>query len=137
MRSANINKNARQIHHPSWFGKPQNIALRPPVGGKPLFEATFDLTKDDPDACSVCDDDFNWPDENHECKRTRQKDPNKLNSVNRNKVLQPVSVSSNRKGSKTAPISVPIKTGGKDFRNLVKKLSTNSRALQITPVMKK
>ena len=101
------------------------------------FEATFDLTKDDPDACSVCDDDFNWPDENHECKRTRQKDPNKLNSVNRNKVLQPVSVSSNRKGSKTAPISVPIKTGGKDFRNLVKKLSTNSRALQITPVMKK
>ncbi len=85
--SANINKKARQIHHPSWFGKPQNIALRPPVGGKPLFEATFDLTKDDPDACSVCDDDFNWPDENHECKRTRQKDPNKLNSVNRNKDL--------------------------------------------------
>ena len=143
--SANINKKARQIHNPSWYGKPPNrkIAPRPLVGGKPLlkskipFEATFDLTKDDPDACSVCDDDFNWPDENHECKRTRQKDPNKLNSVNRNKVLQPVSVSSNRKGSKTAPISVPIKTGGKDFRNLVKKLSTNSRALQITPVMKK
>ena len=143
--SANINKKARQIHNPSWYGKPPNrkIAPRPLVGGKQLlkskipFEATFDLTKDDPDACSVCDDDFNWPDENHECKRTRQKDPNKLNSVNRNKVLQPVSVSSNRKGSKTAPISVPIKTGGKDFRNLVKKLSTNSRALQITPVMKK
>ena len=142
---ANVNKKVRQVHNPSWYGTPpnRNIAPKPSVGKSGAksknipFEATFDLTKDDPEACSVCDDDFNWPDENHECKRTRQKDPNKLNSVNRNKVLQPVSVSSNRSSSKTAPISVPIKTGGKDFRNLVKKLSTNSRALQITPVMKK
>ena len=105
------------------------------------FEATFDLTKDDPNACSICDDDFNWPDEKHECKRTQgQKpaDPNiELNSSNRNKVLQPVSVSSNGKGSKTVPISVPIRTGGKDLRNLVKKVSKSSPALQITPVMKK
>ena len=142
--SGNVNKKARNVHNPSWYGTQPNRKISPrPLVGKPSsrnkipIEATFDLTKDDPDACSVCDDDFNWPDENHECKRTRQKAPNKLNSVNRNKVLQPASVSSNRNSSKTAPISVPIKTGGKDFKNLVKKLSTNSRALQITPVMKK
>ena len=164
---ANINKKARNVHSPSWYGtqpdrnlalkpnRPRPIASMPPPAGKSSlrkkfealaelkkkkdFEASFDLTKDDPDACSVCDDDFNWPDEKHECKRNRQKPDSKkeLNSSNRNKVLQPVSVSLNGRGSKTVPISVPIRTGGKDLRNLVKKVSKNSPALQIIPVMKK
>ena len=130
----NVNKKARNSHNPSWYGAPPNRKIAP----KSIpFEATFDLTKEDPDACSVCDDDFNWPDEKHVCKRTLKKDPSKLNSRNHKKVLQPVTVSSNRNSSKTAPIRAPIKNGGKDLKNLVKKLSTNSQALQITPVMKK
>ena len=108
---------------------------------------TFDLTKPDPDACEVCDDDFNWPDENHECKKTRK---NKMsNDLNNKKVLQQVQVSDNifeslkSKGSisKNVSISRPINNRGKDLKkfkdNLVTKLSTKSTSLQITPVMKK
>ena len=144
----NVNKKVRSIHNPSWYQSMPNRKIQPK--GKmpaPMDMMTFDLTKPDPDACEVCDDDFNWPDENHECNKTRK---NKMsNGLNNKKVLQQVQVSDNifeslkSKGSisKNVSISRPINNRGKDLKNfkdnLVTKLSTKSTSLQITPVMKK
>jgi len=37
------------------------------------FEKLLDLPKDDSEACDVCDDDFNWPDVDHQCAKTLKK----------------------------------------------------------------
>jgi len=63
-----LNKNPR--NNPSWVGKtPRNILPKPRPGD------VLDLTAEDEDVegCEVCEDDFNWPDENHDCPLKRNK----------------------------------------------------------------
>ena len=67
--SALNKKNIRpSIHNPSWYGTKPNRKVPPPA-----FTMSYDLTKED-EACDVCDDDFNWPDANHKCKKTMKKE---------------------------------------------------------------
>jgi len=125
-----VNKISRNIHNPSWYGKAPNRKIVPKISTLP-FGMTFDLTKDDPDACDVCDDDFNWPDENHECKRTLKKQQKVLNSStspipDTKKILKELPF----KNNKEQKIQKLVSTLN------VKKLPANSRGLQIIPVKK-
>ena len=65
----NKKKTRPSVHNPSWYGKAPNRKVPAPT-----FTMSYDLTKDDDDACEVCDDDFNWPDANHKCKKTMKKE---------------------------------------------------------------
>jgi len=57
-------------HNPVWFGNTPKRNILP----KPSPGEVLDLTTDDDEVrCEVCEDDFNWPDENHECPLKRKK----------------------------------------------------------------
>jgi len=60
-----LNKRNRNPHSPSWFGNPptRNQKILP----KPSSGEVLDLTVDEDPTCEICEDDFNWPDENHAC----------------------------------------------------------------------
>ena len=109
---ASINKMNKNPHNPSWFRK------TPARNGLPMQRPgeVFDLTADDEEErrCKVCEDDFNWPDEKHDCplksnKKTKL-DVTKNNSVDlkkggltllKEKLLNksiPESVKNNEKG---------------------------------------
>jgi len=60
-----MNKRNRNPHNPSWFGNPptRNQKILP----KPSPGEVLDLTVEEEPTCDICEDDFNWPDENHAC----------------------------------------------------------------------
>merc|ERR1719431_2501615 len=64
-----MKKNPR--NNPSWVGKTLTRKILP----KPRPGDVLDLTAEDEDVagCEVCEDDFNWPDENHDCPLKRNK----------------------------------------------------------------
>ena len=122
-----VNKVSRNIHNPAWYGKAPNRKIAPKASTLP-FGATFDLTKDDPDACDVCDDDFNWPDENHQCKRTLKKELSKSSrSPEMKNILKEIPMKNNK--------DQKIKKLVNNLNN-INKFSSNSRGLQIVPVKK-
>merc|ERR1712126_145243 len=138
--SENINRKLRNVHNPSWFGGVPNRKLLPKqMMPEVPSDMSFDLTND-PDACDVCDDDFNWPDASHVCKRTQKKQSQSVAGMDK-KVLQEIPVKSTRNILPKIPISattkVPITPSGADLKNLVKNLSSKSGNLKITPVVKK
>ena len=131
----------KNVHNPSWYGGVPNRKLLPKQMMPEIPpNMSFDLTND-PDACEVCDDDFNWPDASHVCKRTLKKQSQSVGAVTNKKVLQEIPVKSNRNILPKIPISattkVPIRPSGEDLKNLVKNLSAKSGNLKITPVVKK
>merc|ERR1719347_16438 len=57
-------------HNPAWFGSTPKRNILP----KPKPGEVLDLTADAEEVrCDVCEDDFNWPDENHDCPLKRKK----------------------------------------------------------------
>ena len=91
-----INKLSRNVHNFAWYGSKPNrkiIKVQKYQTQQPTFAMSFDLTKDDSEeACAVCDDDFNWPDANHVCKRKMNKKGIKVTSSlpNQSSVLKKV-----------------------------------------------
>jgi len=67
-QTPSIHKNP---HNPSLFRKTPTRNILP----KPKPGEVFDLTADDQDEikCKVCEDDFNWPDDKHDCRLKRNK----------------------------------------------------------------
>jgi len=70
-QTPSLNKMNKNPHNPSWFRKTPTRNILP----KPKPGEVFDLTADDDDEikCKVCEDDFNWPDDNHDCPLQRNK----------------------------------------------------------------
>merc|ERR1719186_2243139 len=56
-----VNKKNINPQSPAWFG---NLSK---TNKMPNPEQVLDLTADDEPSCDICEDDFNWPDENHAC----------------------------------------------------------------------
>merc|ERR1719186_727416 len=68
---------------PAWFG---NLPSRKP-NKMPNPEQVLDLTADDEPTCDICEDDFNWPDENHACplKQNKKMKLEQLTNTNESK----------------------------------------------------
>ena len=76
--------------NPKWLSKLIGTKIKTVQQEMP-FEKLLDLPKNDSEACDVCDDDFNWPDEDHQCAKTvKKQNPQTvegINSLNLNKEI--------------------------------------------------